>query len=183
MEEALEASKQDSTSDPSSDGPSTRATRDTEPEGLRTPRAMHPVQDTQAGASGQHSHDVEMTTDDDLADLASTLSLTQTNHPLETSDPDDSPEDLAPRIANARSNIPSSSSLAVPRPIPGRAGGGGGRYDLSPGGQDVMTPRNDAGPFVLDGGAGARTGMPARRAVSTVTSLDAAANEVGLGHV
>ena len=49
-----------------------------------------------------------------------------------------------------------SSTLTPPRPIPPRKSSPG-RYELVPG-QTVadgpMTPRNDAGPFVLDGGAG-----------------------------
>jgi len=61
----------------------------------------------------------------------------------------------------------SSSSVTTPRPIPSRPGTSRShsspdniQYALSPGiapgVEGPMTPRNDAGPFVLDGGAGQR---------------------------
>jgi E3 ubiquitin-protein ligase DMA1/2 len=62
-------------------------------------------------------------------------------------------------------DLQSSASLSTPRPIPPRPGTARSnsspettQYALTPGtalhAEGPMTPRNDAGPFVLDGGAG-----------------------------
>jgi hypothetical protein len=101
------------------------------------------------------SFSVEDSTDDSHHLVAAThaLSLNDSTPSLTTDD-----------------NRPSTSSLSTPRPIPGsRPGtarsqsspGDTTQYALSPGvggvvpgGEGPMTPRNDAGPFVLDGGAG-----------------------------
>lgn len=92
-----------------------------------------------------------------------------------------------------------SATASAPRAIPIRStpGPAGTRsYELEVGPpvhEGPMTPRNDAGPFVLDGGAGATTaddgtvvgrttGSVTRRSVpnsASVQSLDATATEVG----
>lgn len=87
-------------------------------------------------------------------------------------------------------DAPSSSSLSTPRPIPSRPGTARSQsspettqYALTPGngpgGEGPMTPRNDAGPFVLDGGAGqqrgSRRGLPASSVAAAIEV--AAANE------
>jgi hypothetical protein len=144
-----------------------------EPEGLRTPRAMQPV---------RHPSDMEDggdlgLPDDDLTDLAAALSLTDTTTRV-PSDPEDSPNDEHATQIDAEGGTSDASSLSVPRNIPRR-------FELTPepmGTENVLTPRNDIGPFVLDGGAG-RTSASGRRAQGGVASLDAAASEAGLGHV
>jgi len=80
----------------------------------------------------------------------------------------------------------SSSSLTTPRPIPLRPGTSRShsspdniQYVLSPGiapgVEGPMTPRNDAGPFVLDGGAGQRgsrgRGLPTLNVIAAVEDL------------
>jgi hypothetical protein len=65
-----------------------------------------------------------------------------------------------------------TSTLTPPRPIPPRKSSPG-RYELVPG-QTVadgpMTPRNDAGPFVLDGGAGQSSTNRDRGSTISVTN-------------
>jgi len=137
-------------------------------------------------------------------DMSSNLILrshsTETS-PISSPEPDDSPEislnspsaPSAPRHPT-NENSGSASSLAAPRPIPARQVN---NYELSPGtsgaSEGPMTPRNDAGPFVLDGGAGRLAGTGSRRSArneaGVVTergvpaSLDQAASEVGLGPI
>lgn len=92
-----------------------------------------------------------------------------------------------------------SATASAPRAIPIRSTPGAAgttAYELTMGPpvhEGPMTPRNDAGPFVLDGGAGATTaddgrvvgrttGSVGRRSVpnsASVQSLDATAAEVG----
>jgi hypothetical protein len=91
---------------------------------------------------------------------------------------------------NDAADAPSSSSLSTPRPIPSRPGTARSQsspdatqYALTPGNapgaEGPMTPRNDAGPFVLDGGAGqqrgSRRGLPAASVASAIEG--AAASE------
>jgi hypothetical protein len=64
------------------------------------------------------------------------------------------------------------------RDIPTPSGTGIRRYELTPGTlmtEAVMTPRNDVGPFVLDGGADRNS----TGAVPVARSLDAAASAAG----
>ena len=120
--------------------------------------------------------------DEDLSNLAlNALSLTETTTRTgneESNSP--TPEDEHP--TQIGEDTPSSSSSSntntEPRDIPGNSAsssesGGMRRYELTPGPlvtENVMTPRNDVGPFVLDGGANRdSTGGGTR-------SLDAAAN-------
>lgn len=189
-----------------------------EPDGVRTPRAMEPLDrrspqheilETQAlggsSSAAAASNRIAMVNDriipdeeplfpnvrncSDLADLTSNLSLTET-HTVVSATATDEEDDYA-GVADATaqdtedfSSTGSSSSLAAPRAIPARSGSQSHNFDLrAANGSGVvaegpMTPRNDAGPFVLDGGAGRnstgsnsglRRGMPG--------SLDAHATE------
>lgn len=99
-----------------------------EPEGLWTPRAMQP-----SDAAGDDG-------DDELARLASNaLSLEQT-HTRGEVEAEEEVDDHPTQIGDEGG-----------RDIPGMR-----RYELTPGAlmtEAVMTPRNDVGPFVLDGGA------------------------------
>jgi hypothetical protein len=113
---------------------------------------------------------------EDLEHLTAALSLTDTAARPPSDHDEDSPDD-----EHATQIEGTDSALSVPRSIPRRTG------ELTPGAlasENVMTPRNDVGPFVLDGGAG-RTSSSAngRRAQGGIASLDAAASEVGLGPV
>jgi hypothetical protein len=125
--------------------------------------------------------------DDDLLPLTSALTL---NSQPQSQAHHEAPHTLAEDVSDledestvniSSSNIPSSSSVEAPRPIPVRAAGS---YELLPGGptggvEGPMTPRNDAGPFVLDGGAGrdsVNNGNVVRKGVS---SLDATAEASG----
>ena len=129
-----------------------------EPEGLRTPRAMQPVDST----------------DVDLSSMAlNALSLTET---ATRTDPSPEAAEDSPSIEDDDhpTQVEIDSSAVPPRDIPTPASSGSGtrRYELTPGPlstENVLTPRNDVGPFVLDGGADrGSTGAGAR-------SLDAAA--------
>jgi hypothetical protein len=149
-----------------------------EPDGVRTPRAMEPIPSPRQGAEieavagpsiGEEYNGCPSADDDDLTTI-SHLDLHSPEIPeSEALERSETPPELA--------NNASVSALAAPRPIPGRAGSS---YELHLGTTGVegpMTPRNDAGPFVLDGGAGrSSTGSTTRRPVG---SLDAAAAEAG----
>lgn len=67
-------------------------------------------------------------------------------------------------------SVISASAITPPRAIPGRNESPSTRAELAPGqvvADGPMTPRNDAGPFVLDGGAGrSSTGRDRGDAVS-----------------
>jgi hypothetical protein len=100
--------------------------------------------------------------EEDLNELAmQALSLTETTTRTDdgrsTSD-SDSPDDEHPTQVEL-SDDPSASSAVPSRNIPTPSSGNGDgtrRYELTPGPiatENVMTPRNDVGPFVLDGGA------------------------------
>jgi hypothetical protein len=151
---------------------------DEEPDGVRTPRAMEPIPSPRQGAEteaiagssrGDEFNGCPTADDDDLTTM-SHLSL----HSTELPEPEalvrsETPPELADHA--------SVSALAAPRPIPGRAGSSYELHPGTPGAEGPMTPRNDAGPFVLDGGAGrSSTGSTTRRQVG---SLDAAAAEAG----
>jgi len=152
-----------------------------EPEGLRTPRAMLPVDQNQQNG------------DEELSTLAlHALSLTETttnNSEQRASDSEDSPtpgdEDDHPTQVDIEDA--STSANVPPRDIPtpsasasaGASASGHGsdirRHELTPGPlstENVMTPRNDIGPFVLDGGANRQS----TGAAGGQRSLDAAAS-------
>jgi len=201
IEAAIEASRRDSEPGPGAeDGEGT--------DGVRTPRAMEPLHDSQIGASrgGINGGGVSPT---EVADDLTALSLDplgQIRPPTPVSSPE-LEDEPTPSIQDP-SNQGSVSALAAPRPIPARTTGSASSYELAVGPlvhEGPMTPRNDAGPFVLDGGAGTttagdgrivgRTTGSLRRGAGgssnagsglgslTVQSLDATAAEVGLGHV
>lgn len=169
IEEALAASRQDPVTG-SAGGSSTE-----EPDGGRTPRAMEPLPDLPNG------HAVVSPTDH--ADLGPSLSSIST---LE--------DDEVTQVVQLAATTASAPRAIPVRSTPGPAGTTS--YELTvgpPGHEGPMTPRNDAGPFVLDGGAGATTaddgrivgrttGSIGRRSVpgsASVQSLDATAAEVG----
>jgi E3 ubiquitin-protein ligase DMA1/2 len=77
------------------------------------------------------------------------------------STPNEHHDTPARRRGSSQSAIPASvistTAITPPRAIPGRHESPSTRIDLAPGqvvADGPMTPRNDAGPFVLDGGAG-----------------------------
>jgi hypothetical protein len=156
-------------------GNSRNAVASDEPEGLRTPRAMKPVRHSEEGGEGDGSP-----SEDELTELASTLSLT------ETATPRDFPDHPPASVGLGASAAPRNRPMDIPTSGPAM-----GRYELTPealGTENVMTPRNDIGPFVLDGGAGRSTStsanLGARRGQGAggVGSLDAAAaGEVEVG--
>lgn len=97
------------------------------------------------------------------------------------------PTGAAERLSlnDSTEDVPSTSSLSTPRPIPPRPATARSQsspettqYALTPGNGPVtegpMTPRNDAGPFVLDGGAGQQR---ARRAAAAAAANVVAAVE------
>lgn len=129
-----------------------------EPEGLRTPRAMVPV-DVHGGGEAEG--------EDELGRLAlQALSLTETTTSSgereereNTPSPDVDGHATQVEIEEPSASGSGSGSANVPArniPTPSANGDGTRRYELTPGplnAENVMTPRNDVGPFVLDGGA------------------------------
>lgn len=75
-----------------------------------------------------------------------------------------------PSPSTIPASVISTSATTPPRAIPGRNESPSTRIELAPGqvvADGPMTPRNDAGPFVLDGGAGrSSTGRDRGDAVS-----------------
>lgn len=177
IEEALAASRQDSENG-GGEGSSSE-----EPDGVRTPRAMEPLPDHPNG------HAVVSPTDDDEGVLGDSLS------PISTLDDEET------QVVLIAHSVPLSTTASAPRAIPIRSTPGPAgttSYELTvgpPGHEGPMTPRNDVGPFVLDGGAGTTTadngrvvgrttGSSGRRSVpgsASLQSLDATAAEVGSG--
>ncbi|QDS77329.1 hypothetical protein FKW77_004927 [Venturia effusa] len=168
IEEALAASRLEG------DANGTGGSSSEEPDGVRTPRAMEPMSDLSNGHSASSSAD-------DI-DFGTSLS------PVATLD------DEATQIESIQSTTVSAPRAIPVRSTPGSTGTTAYELTVGPPVQEgPMTPRNDAGPFVLDGGAGATTaddgrvvgrttGAVARRSVPNsvpVQSLDATAAEVG----
>jgi hypothetical protein len=168
LEAAIEASKQETESKASI------MDEDEEPDGVRTGRAMDPIPSSRKvgeveaveGSIRPEDYSAVPTAEDDDLTALSHLSIHPTEDTiLETPARSVTPPELA--------NQASASALAAPRPIPGRAGSSYELHPGTPGVEGPMTPRNDAGPFVLDGGAGrSSAGATTRRPVG---SLDAAA--------
>jgi hypothetical protein len=175
IEEALAASRRESEN--SGEGGSSSE----EPDGVRTPRAMEPLPDLPNGHAVVSPSEDESIIGDSLSPI-STL--------------DDEETQTVP-IALSQSFTTPSAPRSIPiRSAPGPAGTTS--YELTvgpPGHEGPMTPRNDAGPFVLDGGAGTTTaddgrvvgrttGSIGRRSVpgtASLQSLDATAAEAGSG--
>ena len=144
-------------------------------EGLRTPRAMQPVV-VRVDAEGNGD-------DGDVGALAmQALSLTET---ITRSDPSPLASDHPSEVYtddNEDDEHPTQVEESTPaRNIPRNASGGHGdairQYELTAGNlntEPVMTPRNDIGPFVLDGGAD-RNSTGGSTAQASQRSLDAAA--------
>jgi hypothetical protein len=161
---------------------------DEEPDGVRTPRAMEPipnpphpphqnaVTDATAGSSRSDPQERRPHEDDELAAMDH-LTLLSLDGPEEPEGPEGSEGLERSETPPGLGNQASASALAAPRPIPGRAGSSYELHPGTPGVEGPMTPRNDAGPFVLDGGAGRSNPVPTTRRV--VGSLDATATEVG----
>jgi E3 ubiquitin-protein ligase DMA1/2 len=174
IEEALAASRHDSES--GAGGSSSE-----EPDGVRTPRAMEPLSDLPNG------HAVVSSADNHEGVLGNSLT------PISTLDDEET------QVVPIAHSVPPSTTTSAPRAIPIRSTPGPAgttSYELTvgpPGHEGPMTPRNDAGPFVLDGGAGTTTaddgrvvgrttGSIGRRSIpglASVQSLDATAAEVG----
>jgi hypothetical protein len=183
LEAAIEASKQDKEALTSAGATSKGhdiliGDEDEEPDGVRTPRAMEPIPSPPhhgsgaegvAGSSRTDPHERRTNEDDDLSAMEHMTLLS-----IDGSEVQEVPErsETPPGLANQAS----ASALAAPRPIPGRAGSSYELHPGTPGVEGPMTPRNDAGPFVLDGGAGRSSSSSMRRVVG---SLDATAAEVG----
>lgn len=168
IEEALAASRLEG------EASGTGGSSSEEPDGVRTPRAMEPLSDLANGNA------VALPNNDN--DFGTSLS------PVATLD------DEATQVVPVPSATASAPRAIPIRSTPGPAGTTA--YELTVGPpvhEGPMTPRNDAGPFVFDGGAGATTaddgrvvgrttGSVGRRSVPnsvSVQSLDATAAEVG----
>lgn len=165
IEQAIAASKNDTTAgagrdtngpqEPTSadDGHGIQHSADNLPPDMDSPASRHArasrTQQTNADSDALSlSHASDRDSSDDAGGLA------QTTSGLSLNDHDPQHQD-----------VQSSSSLSTPRPIPPRPGTSRStsspeitQYALTPGTalhtEGPMTPRNDAGPFVLDGGAG-----------------------------
>ncbi|KIW00023.1 uncharacterized protein PV09_08375 [Verruconis gallopava] len=148
-----------------SSGHTSAAAVSDEPEGQRTPRAMQPARHRDGSSE-----------DDDVSNLAlHALSLTETstNNPPHSSEDDTPPEDdeHATQV-DISEDASGAAAVSGPRAIPAAAR----TLDLTPGGalnsESVLTPRNDIGPFVLDGGAGrSTTGGPRNVAPASLDSV------------
>lgn len=185
IEEALAASRQESEN--GADGGSSSE----EPDGVRTPRAMEPLPDIPIShAVIPPSDDLEVALGEELSPVS-----TMDDEETQTVPPTLPPIDLSRyNLSGSSGSTTGSAPVAIPvRSAPGPAGTT--TYELTvgpPGHEGPMTPRNDAGPFVLDGGAGTTTaddgrvvgrttGSMGRRSVpgsASVQSLDATAAEV-----
>ena len=130
LDEAIEASKQESKSD-------AHANSGTDADGdMEMPDAV---------GSETISHEAEASTTAQLPIDNESIALEGQNNQASASGGPVAPV-----------SVP-SATLTPPRPIPARKTSPSGRYELGLGqivADGPMTPRNDAGPFVLDGGAG-----------------------------
>jgi hypothetical protein len=179
IEEALVASRQDSEICAESGSSSE------EHDGVRTPRAMEPLPDLPNG------HAMVSPADNLQEALVASLS------PVSTTDDDETQTVPITRGIDLQHTASTSAPRAIPiRSAPGPAGTTSYELTVGPlGHEGPMTPRNDAGPFVLDGGAGTTTadngrvmgrttGSIGRRSVpgnGSVQSLDATAAGAGPG--